>query len=243
MTNNARFLAIWWVLLLLWACGTKEQPASSSDHRAHTAEPAPTGATEQPQGDSVPAAAGPVANGLTLGDAAPMTDRLMKNVDETELTIAAVAGKKGTLVVFTCNHCPFAQAWEDRITALGNEYGAKGVGVIAINANDTERFPGDAFEPMQARAKNAGMQFPYVVDDTSAVARAFGAEKTPEAFLFDADNHLVYRGAVDDNAHAPEEVQEHYLRSALEALVAGTPIAQPEVPAVGCSIKLRPAAA
>lgn len=164
----------------------------------------------------------------------------MKNVDGLERTVASVAGEKGTLVVFTCNHCPFAQAWEGRITELGNAFMNQGVGAIAINSNDTERFPGDAFEPMQERAKTAGMKFPYVVDATSEVARAYGAEKTPEAFLFDAQRRLVYRGAIDANAQEPEKVQVHHLRNALEALVAGTPIPRPEVPAVGCSIKLRP---
>ena len=176
---------------------------------------------------------------LELGATIPLADRAMKNVDDSETTIASVAGEHGTLVVFTCNHCPWAQAWEGRITTLGNDYSERGVGVIAINANDPTEYPEDGFEPMQERARAAGMQFPYVVDATSEVARAFGAQKTPETFLFDAEGKLVYQGAIDDNAHEPENVASHHLRDALESLVNGQPIANPRTRAMGCSIKLR----
>ena len=107
------------------------------------------------------------------------------------------------LVVFTCNACPYAKAWEERIVALGNEYRAQGIGAIAINANDPAIVAGDSYDGMQEVAKERNLQFPYVVDAGSQVARAFGATRTPEAFLFDAEGKLVYHGTIDDNHQAP----------------------------------------
>jgi peroxiredoxin len=179
-----------------------------------------------------------LAGGVKLGDRAPMTDTKMKNVDGKEVTIASVAGKNGTLVVFTCNHCPFAKAWEKRIAELGNAAVKDGIGVIAINPNDPETYAEDSFENMQKRAKAAGFEFPYVVDATSDVARAFGASRTPEVFLFDKDGKLVYHGAVDDNRDAPK-VAQNYLKDAIAAVAAGKPVTTSETKAVGCGIKFR----
>jgi peroxiredoxin len=123
------------------------------------------------------AAATTFADGLKLGDKAPASDVKMKNVDGKELAIADVAGKNGTLVIFSCNHCPFVKAWEARTTEIGNAYLEKGVGVIQINSNDPSA-AGDTYEAMQARAKERGFKFPYVVDATSDVARAFGASRS-----------------------------------------------------------------
>jgi len=177
---------------------------------------------------------------LVAGAPAPPATTKMKNaVDGKPVSIADVAGKAGTLVVFTCNHCPFARGWEQRIVALGNEYAKKGIGVILINANDPSGHEVDGLEGTQARAKEAGMQFPYVIDETSAVARAFGAEKTPEAFLFDKKGKLAYHGAIDDNMREPDKVTKRYLKDALDAVVAGKAPAVPESKGIGCSIKLR----
>lgn len=176
---------------------------------------------------------------LPLGAEAPMRTTRMRSVDGRRVSIDSVRGRYGTLVIFTCNHCPWAQAWEARITAIGNEYMDR-VGVIAINPNDPTEYPDDGFEEMQRRARAAGMRFPYVVDETSDVARAFGATRTPEVFLFDRNGRLVYHGAVDDNAHEPEAVQQHYLRDALAALVAGRAPSPAETRAMGCTIKFRP---
>lgn len=183
--------------------------------------------------------AAPTAQALDLGDDAPMRTHRMRSVDGSRQSIASVAGERGTLVIFTCNHCPWAQAWEGRITALGNRYRSRGIGVIAINSNDPEEFSEDGFEPMQQRARDAGMQFPYVVDETSNVARAFGATRTPEVFLFDHEGDLVYHGAIDDNAHEPDSVEHHYLRDAMDALLARRPIADAETRFLGCTIKFR----
>jgi peroxiredoxin len=189
------------------------------------------------------AASASAQDALAIGAAPPMSDVPMRGVDGRSVSIADVAGARGTLVIFTCNHCPWARAWESRIVELGNAYRERGIGVVAINPNDPAQQADDGYEPMRTRAREAGMRFPYVVDETSGVARAFGATRTPEVFLFDAQRRLVYHGSVDDNAHEPDAVQQRYLRDALEALLAGRPIAQATTRSMGCTIKWRPAAA
>jgi peroxiredoxin len=176
---------------------------------------------------------------LSIGAGIPMADVKMKSVDGKELSLADVKQAQGTLVVFTCNHCPFAKMWETRIVELGNAYAAKGVGVVAVNANDPKVAEEDSFEVMQQRAKDRGMQFPYVVDATSNLARAFGATKTPEAFLFDKDGKLVYHGTIDDNGQEAAKVEKPYLKDALDAVVAGKDVAVKETKSIGCGIKFR----
>ena len=183
-----------------------------------------------------PAAAG---GPLAIGASIPMTDAAMKNVDGKDINLKSVSQGAGTLVVFTCNHCPFAKKWESRIVAIGNDYAAKGIGVVAINANDPKLNADDSYESMQRRAKEKGMEFPYVVDATSDVARAFGATRTPEVFLFDKGGKLVYHGAVDDSADDAEKVQNAYLKQALEAVVKGAEVAVKETKSIGCTIKFR----
>ena len=180
-----------------------------------------------------------VTTGLGIGDAMPMGDVPMKGVDGKEVTIADVAGAKGTLVVFSCNACPWAQAWEERITQAGNAYAKKGVGVIVVNSNDPTKVADDGYDQMKARAKKLGMKFPYVVDATSEIARAFGATRTPEAFLFDAQGKLVYHGTIDDNAKEPAKVTQRYLQDALQAVSSGQDVSVKETKALGCSIKFR----
>lgn len=176
---------------------------------------------------------------LEIGKAWSKGDVKMESVDGKQVTLDGVAGKMGTLVVFTCNHCPYAQAWEGRITALGNEYMKKGFGVIAINSNDFSDNPVDDLEHMKERAKNAKMEFPYAVDADSSVARAFGASKTPEVFLFDKDKKLAYTGSVDDNSEKADAVKNHYLKDALAALADGKAVPKAETKAIGCGIHLR----
>lgn len=186
------------------------------------------------QADAAPAPAA-----LALGSAAPMTDVAMKNVDGRETTIAKSAGKKGTLVLFICNHCPWVKMWEPRIAQLGNAALKQGVGVIAVNGNDPAAYPEDEYDVMVKRAKQVGYKFPYVVDATSDVARAFGATKTPEAFLFDASGKLVYHGAIDDNAKEPKKVKSRWLADAVAAVAAGKPVPVAQSKALGCTIKFR----
>jgi peroxiredoxin len=176
---------------------------------------------------------------LAIGQPIPLADVKMKSAAGKPISIADAAGKKGTLVIFTCNHCPWVKAWQGRTTALGNAAVGKGIGVIAINSNDPEQFPEDAFEPMVTRAKELGIKFPYVMDATSDVGRAFGATRTPEAFLFDADGKLVYHGTVDDNARHEDQVTQRWLADAVDAVAAGKTVPISETKAMGCGIKLR----
>ena len=178
------------------------------------------------------------AFGLNIGDKAPSTSVKMKNVDGREVSIGDIAGKEGTLVIFSCNHCPFVKAWQDRIASIGNAAKGKGVGVIVINSNDPASYPEDSFTEMQARAKQLGFTFPYVVDATSGVARSFDATRTPEAFLFDKDGKLVYHGAIDDSQKA-DQVEKHFLQDAIDAATAGKDIPVKETKFVGCGIKYR----
>ncbi len=180
---------------------------------------------------------------IALGSTAPMADTKMKNVDGKLVSIAEAAGKKGTLVMFSCNACPWVKKWEDRIAKLGTEYRKQGVGVIVINANDPAKNAEDGYDVMVQRSKAKKFAFPYVVDATSDVARAFGASRTPEAFLFDAQGKLVYHGAVDDNAGDAKAVKDPYLGNALAAVVSGKPVATAETKALGCTIKYRAKAA
>jgi peroxiredoxin len=176
---------------------------------------------------------------LAIGAGIPSSDVKMQNVDGKDVTLAQVQKPAGTLVVFTCNHCPFAKAWESRIVALGNEYSAKGIGVVAINSNDPAAAPEDDMATMQSKAKADGMKFPYVVDASSSVAKAFGATRTPEAFLFDKSGKLVYHGAIDDNKEDPKAVTSPYLKNALDAVAGGKDVAVKETKSVGCGIKFR----
>lgn len=142
-------------------------------------------------------------------------------------------------VIFHCNHCPYAQAWEDRLIAVQREYAGRGVRFVLINANDPVKYPEDDFAHMRARAVEKHFPFPYLYDETQEVARAYGATRTPEIFLFDAAGVLRYHGAPDDNYEDPAAAQRHYLRDAVEALLAGRtpPVAQTKP--VGCTIKWR----
>jgi peroxiredoxin len=175
---------------------------------------------------------------LAIGAAAPMRDVKMMGVNDKEITLADVAGKKGTMVIFMCNHCPWVKAWQGRIAKIGNAAQAKGIGVVAVNSNDPAAYPEDDMANMKTRAKDLGFKFPYVVDATSDLARAFGATHTPEIFLFDASGKLVYHGAVDDNRDE-KAVQKRYLTDAVTALAAGKGVAVAETKSFGCGIKYR----
>ncbi len=186
------------------------------------------------------AAGAGTAHALAIGDPMPLPDVKMKNVDGREVAIRDVAGTKGTLVFFSCNHCPYVKAWESRLVTLGKDARDQGIGVIVINSNDPTVYPGDGFEAMTERARAKGYAFPYVADvGASELARAFGATHTPEAFVFDAAGTLVYHGAIDDNAEAEAGVTQHFLRDALQAVEAGAKPAVAETKAIGCSIALR----
>jgi peroxiredoxin len=142
-------------------------------------------------------------------------------------------------VVFWCNHCPYVRAWEDRFLAIAREYAGRGVQMVLINSNDPVAYPDDSFDAMRMRAQEKGYPCPYVFDETQQVARQYGATRTPEVFLFDRERVLRYHGAIDDNFEDPAAVTSHYLRDALEALLAGRSPAVTTTPPKGCTIKWR----
>jgi len=147
------------------------------------------------------------------------------------------SGENILVVLFSCNHCPYVRAYEDRIIALQREYGPRGVQVVAINSNDTKNYPEDSFDKMVLRAKEKGFNFPYLRDDDQSVAEAFGATHTPQFFVFDRERKLRYSGRMDDNWEHPAAVKENYLRDALGALLAGKDVPIPETYSIGCTIK------
>ncbi|MBD0347870.1 MAG: thioredoxin family protein [Thermoleophilia bacterium] len=173
---------------------------------------------------------------LALGTRAPSFS--LPGVDGATRALDDYADVDALAVVWSCNHCPYVQAWEDRMMAVQRDYGARGFRLVAINSNDAERYPADSFEAMQRRARERGFNFDYLLDEDQSVARAYGPERTPEVFLFDSDRRLVYHGAIDDS-YDEQGVQVHYLRDALDALLDGREPPVAETPPVGCSVKWR----
>jgi peroxiredoxin len=146
-------------------------------------------------------------------------------------------GAPATLVVFTCNHCPYALAWHDRIAAVARDY--DDVKVLAISSNDAVRYPRDSYEAMRERvARDGGWPMPYLYDESQDVARAYGAKTTPDCFVLDAEGRVVYRGAPDAD-HEDPSLNAAWLRGALDAVLAGSEPATAETKPVGCSIKWR----
>jgi len=144
-----------------------------------------------------------------------------------------------TVVVFTCNHCPYALAWHDRIADTARDYADRGVRFLAINSNDPERYPRDSFENMQRRVREEEWPLPYLHDESQEVARAYDARVTPDVFVLDADGTLRYRGAPDSDYGDPAQGAA-WLRGALDAVLAGESPDPPETEPVGCSIKWKP---
>lgn len=165
----------------------------------------------------------------------------LPGVDGKTHTLRTVKGEKATIIVFSCNHCPYVVMNEDRLIAVYNDYKGKGVGMAAINSNDALNYPEDSFEKMKERARQKGFPFPYLRDESQGVARAYQATHTPHLFVFDKDLELAYTGCVDDdnNYKTRKPPTQHYLRDALDALVAGRRPALPETHAIGCTIKWR----
>lgn len=170
---------------------------------------------------------------LSVGDASPGWAEII-GTDDARHALADFADKKALVVVFTCNHCPVAQACEERLIALQRDYGPRGVQLIAVNVNNLDE---DKLEPMKTRAAERSYNFPYLYDPTQKIARDFGASVTPQVFVLDAQRRVAYMGALDDNALSPSEVQQQYVRDALDAVLAGKTPASGETKAKGCGIK------
>jgi peroxiredoxin len=160
---------------------------------------------------------------------------------DTEGSTHSLADGKSpaTVVVFTCNHCPYALAWHDRIVDVARDYADRGVRLLAINSNDAQRYPADSFEAMQERVReDGGWPMPYLHDATQEVARAYGAQTTPDVFVVDSEGSVRYRGAPDSDYGDPSQ-NAAWLRGALDAVLAGSDPDPAETKPVGCSIKWR----
>ena len=160
----------------------------------------------------------------------------LPGVDGQTHTLDDYSGAKALALVQSCNHCPYVQAWEGRMIELQREYAERGFRLVAIGSNDAEHYPEDSFPEMQRRAQTKGFPFDYLYDETQDVARTLGSTRTPEVFLFDESRRLVYHGAIDDNRDE-RGVTQHYLRDAIEAVLAGREPDVKETPPVGCTVK------
>jgi len=178
-------------------------------------------------------------DGYEIGDIT--TDFNLKNIDGEMVSLSNYEDAKGFLVIFTCNMCPYAKAYEDRIIALDAKYKSQGVPVIAINPNNPEKQPGDNFEEMKKRAEEKGFTFPYLLDEGQMVFPQYGATRTPHVFLLEkttAGNKVRYIGAIDDNYQDETQVEEKYVENAVDAMLRGQEIEVTTTRAIGCSIKV-----
>ena len=177
------------------------------------------------------------AQELKVGDKAPTFT--LTNVDDKSVSLEDYSNKKGVIVIFTCNHCPYAKAYEDRIIALQTKHGAN-FPVIAINPNDATEYPDDSFENMKIRAKEKAFNFPYLHDQSQETAKAYGAKKTPHVYLLTktADGFVIsYIGAIDDNYTDASKVKEKHVENAITAVESGKKVSTNFTAAVGCAIK------
>ncbi|GBD04276.1 Thiol-disulfide oxidoreductase ResA [bacterium HR19] len=171
---------------------------------------------------------------MRIGD--KIIDFKLPGVDGKVYSLSSFDPKKPKAIIFWANHCPYVKAWEDRIIKLGKKYKDK-VDFILISANDTTKYPEDSFENMKKRAEEKGYPFPYLFDESQSVPKAYGAQRTPEIFLFDSEGKLVYHGAPDDNWEDESKVKNHYFEDAIKSLLEGKKPEIQETPPVGCTIK------
>jgi peroxiredoxin len=173
-------------------------------------------------------------NNIKIGNMAP------------DFTLYATDGKKynlysninkGVVVIFSCNHCPYVQAYEERIKEIQKDYGTRGIGVVAINSNDDKKYPDDSFENMKKRAGEKKFNFPYLRDETQETAKAYDATHTPEIFLINDRKEVVFHGKIDDNWQDAGKVKSSYLREAINEMLDGNEISVPETFTIGCTIK------
>ncbi len=173
-----------------------------------------------------------------VGDKA--VDFKLKNIDGKMVSLADYTKAKGFIVIFTCNHCPFSKKYEDRIVALDKQFKEKGYPVIAINSNDVTQHEEDSYDNMKVRAKEKGFTFPYLYDESQAIAKAYGASRTPHVFILQkSGNDLVvkYIGAIDDNSDDADAVHEKYVENAVNNLLNGKEADPSMTRAIGCTIK------
>lgn len=178
------------------------------------------------------------AQAYQIGDEA--IDFKLKNVDGKHISLSDYEDAKGFIVIFTCNHCPYSVAYEDRIIEIDKKYKSKGFPVIAINPNDPDLYPSDSFENMIIRSEEKGFTFPYIFDNTQEIYKTYGATKTPHVFILSNNSgkyKVEYIGAIDNNYKDAEQVTEHYINDAVDALLQNKKPKVTSTKAIGCSIK------
>lgn len=174
---------------------------------------------------------------LPIGSSIPEAGKKMKDITGKEFSFNDVLSKKGLLVMFSCNTCPVVRAYQSRTMEVCNYAQEKQIGLILLNSNEATRDEGDSFNDMKDYAGDQGYNWPYVLDNGSVMANAFGASRTPECYLFNGEGKLVYRGAIDDNQNGPDEVTRKHLKIAMDEMLAGKNISIKTTRSVGCSIK------
>lgn len=182
----------------------------------------------------------PAKNGYEIGDS--VADFKLKNVDGKMVALSDYKDKKGVILIFDCNTCPYSRAYNERIQALHKKYSSKGFPVVTVNANDPVMSPGDAFNEMVKYAKNKDYSFPYLVDESQEVAHAFGATNTPHVYVLSNEGgkfKVAYIGAIDDNSRDASQVKEKYVENAVDALLSGKEVPRTKTKAIGCTIKYR----
>lgn len=181
----------------------------------------------------------PENDGLSVGDKA--VDFNLKNIDGTTVSLTSKKDVKGYILVFTCNTCPYSVMYEDRIIALHEEFAPKGYPVLAIQPNDPVASPGDSFDNMKLRASEKGFEFPYLMDETQQITKAYGATNTPHVYVLEkkgADHfEVAYIGAIDNNTRSAENADKHYVKDAVESLMSGKSVPTKSTKAIGCTIK------
>ena len=171
-----------------------------------------------------------------LGDTVPAFS--LPDTDGTEHAVPAEPAPPATVLLVTCNHCPYVIAWNPRLRAVADDYAARGVRFLAINPNDAERYPADSLDAMRRFARDQDWPMPYLHDQAQDVARALGAERAPHVYVLDGEQRLAYRGAPDGDQQDPSQ-DARWLRDALDAVLAGSEPERAETPARGCSVKWR----
>jgi len=179
------------------------------------------------------------AKEIDLGSKLPSEDIKMLDISGKKISLGDAKGENGLLVIFSCNTCPWVIKWEDRYVELTKTYKPKGIGVIAINSNEITFQSSDSMEKMKEHAKDNNYNFYYAMDEGSRLAREFGASKTPHVYLFDKNDELVYRGAIDDNANKARKVKKPYVANAIDAMLNGNDIKYASTKALGCGIKFK----
>jgi hypothetical protein len=179
----------------------------------------------------------PIADPLPIGSALPKPELKMKDISGKEVSFNEAMKKSGLLVMFSCNTCPVVHKYESRTVEVCKKAMDNNIGVILLNPNEASRDKGDSYGDMKEYAEKLGYKWNYVVDENSVMADAFGATRTPEAFLFDKSGKLVYHGAIDDNANGGSDVTRKHLGIAMDELVGGKDVSTKKTKSVGCTIK------